>query len=146
MDYVTRLNTRNKTALLDVMMDLFASAESSISFEGYLHNTKLNNIEGASESESSGLKRATTHPRLDFVVLPLTEASVPKIKKAIASRVGFGNEGIVHVQIQRGEQLAFAAYDGFHEDTVVLFLNGAEQLLERLVAAGVLRSYRRTPK
>ena len=126
-------------------MNPFAGADSSVAFEGNLHNTKLRDISGASDSESSALKRATTYPKLDFVVVPLTEASVPQIKQAIASKVGFGNKGIVHVQIQKGNELVFAAYDGFHEDTVVLFSASAEHVLESLVAAGVLDSFRRVP-
>jgi hypothetical protein len=82
---------------------------------------------------------------LDFVVVPLTEASVPQIKQAIASKVGFGNNGFVHVQIQKANELVFAAYDGFHADTVVLFSASAEHALEPLVAAGVLDSFKRVP-
>src|SRR4051812_33646006 len=120
MDDVIRLNTRDKAALLDAMMQSFASPNALMSFEGHLQNTDLSKIEGASQSETPALKRATTHPKLDFVILPLSNETIPAIRKAIASKVGFGNNGIVHVQIQSDQVLAFAAYDGFHKDTVVL--------------------------
>ena len=56
MDFAFRLKTRKKAALLDAMTNLFAGADSSIAFEGNLHNTKLRDISGASDSESSALK------------------------------------------------------------------------------------------
>jgi hypothetical protein len=146
MDDVISLNTRNKAALLDAMMQSFASANSCVSFEGHLYNTTLTEIAGASQSESSVLKRATTWPKLDFIILPLNNETISAIKKAIASRVGFGENGIVHVQIQKDEELAFAAYDGFHDDTVVLFSRSADHLLEPLVTSGVLWSYKRVSK
>ena len=38
--------------------------------------------------------------------------------------------GIVHVQIEKDQELAFAAYDAFHKDTVAVFSHSAEHLLE----------------
>ena len=89
------------------------------------------------------LKRATLTPRLDFVVLPLTPAWAAEIKKAVDSKIGFDrHKGIVHVQIEAEGEIAFAAYDNFQEDCVVVTGSVPTPVLDDLVAARVLRGYR----
>jgi len=74
-------------------------------------------------------------PRLDFLVLPLTPASLSNIEKAIDPRVAFNRDaGIVHVQIEKHGQIAFAAYDQFHQDSVVAYPAVPIALLNELVA------------
>lgn len=81
-------------------MRTLAHEEARISFEGRLSHTELAKIAGASLTETEVLKRNTTSPRLDFVVLPLTQDTVPEIQKAIVSKIAFKDyAGIVHVQI-----------------------------------------------
>ena len=128
--------------MLFAMMRMFASDQSRIAFEGNLAATELYRLEGASYEETEILKRATIAPRLDFVILPLFQSRVPKIQKAIRSKIAFGEySGIVHVQIETSGELVFGAYDNFHRDTMVV--NGKIQtaLLDDLVKNKTLRSY-----
>lgn len=137
-----RLDTRDKPTLLFAIMNAFASEQSHIAFEGNLASTELFKLEGASYEETAKLKRATTSPKLDFIILPLTATRVPAIEKAIRSKVAFaGNRGIVHVQIETNDEIVFGAYDNFDRESVVV--NGAipTHLLDELVKSRTLRSY-----
>jgi len=90
------------------MMRSLAHEHARVSFEGRLSDTELHKIVGASFDETEVLRRNTTSARMDFVVLPLTPGTVPKIEKAIVSKVGFKNSaGIVHVQMEAHSRLAF---------------------------------------
>jgi hypothetical protein len=114
-----RLHTKHKPDLLFAVMRTLAHEDARISFEGRLSHTELAKIAGASLNETDVLKRNTTWPKMDFVVLPLTPRTVPEIEKAIVSKVAFkGYAGIVHVQIEGQGRLAFVACDNFHEDCV----------------------------
>jgi hypothetical protein len=105
----------------------------------------LSEIEGVSTDESPILKRATAWPTQDYIALPLTNETMPLIHSAIESRVAFGPSGILHVQIQKDDKLAFAAFDGFHEETTVVFYGVSTDFLAEPVATGVLRSFTRAP-
>jgi hypothetical protein len=139
---VYRVDTRYRPQLLFAMMKLFAANKSRISFEGNLSSTGLFGMNGSSHEEIGVLKRATLAPRLDFVVLPLTPAQAAEIEKAVDSKIGFdGYKGIVHVQIESEGEIAFAAYDNFHEDCVVVTGSVPTSVLDDLVTARVLRGY-----
>ena len=137
-----RLHTRHKPELLFAVMRTLAHEDARISFEGRLSHTELANIAGASLNETDVLKRNTTSPRMDFVVLPLNPETVPEIEKAIVSKVAFkGYAGIVHVQIERQKCLAFVACDNFHEDCVWVSNLVPDTFLAELVKNLVLYSY-----
>jgi hypothetical protein len=137
-----RLHTKHKPELLFAVMRTLAHEDARISFEGRLSHTELGNIAGASLDETEVLKRNTTSPRLDFVVLPRTPETVPEIAKAIVSRVAFKDyTGIVHVQIETRGRLAFVAYDHFHEDCVWVSEAVPDTFLAELVKNRVLYSY-----
>jgi hypothetical protein len=137
-----RLHTKQKPELLFAVMRTLAHEDASISFEGRLSHTELAKIAGLSLNETEVLKRNTTSPRLDFVVLPLTPGTVPEIEKAIVSKVAFKDyAGIVHAQIETQGRLAFAAYDHFHEDCVWVSEAVPDTFLAELVKNRVLYSY-----
>jgi hypothetical protein len=73
------------------MMRLLATHHSRIAFEGSVRGTELFEMDCGSHEESGQLKRASTAPPLDFVVLPLTNAASAEIEKAIDSKIGFTN-------------------------------------------------------
>ncbi|MCI0352980.1 MAG: hypothetical protein L0Z53_26460 [Acidobacteriales bacterium] len=124
------------------MMHELAGEDAWISFEGRLSHTELVKIEGGSCDETDVLRRATLSPRLDFILLPLTQATVSAIEKAVSSKVSFdGPDGIVHVQVKKGGTMAFAAYDNFHDDCVVAYSAVPVALLDELVKRKVLHSY-----
>lgn len=136
------LDTRDKPSLLFAMMRTFASEQSRIAFEGNLASSELFKLEGASHDEVGALRRATTAPQLDFLVLRLLPTRVPEIEKAIRSKIAFsGYKGIIHVQIAVKDEIVFGAFDNFGRESVVV--NGAisPDLLDDLVKAQTLRSY-----
>ncbi len=136
------LHTKNKPELLRTMMHELAGGDTKISFEGELSHTELVKIDGATFDETGTLRRGTLAPKLDFVVLPLTQESVLAIEKAVMSKVSVNSsKGIVHVQVEKQGEMAFAAYDNFHNDCVVAFSAISVALLERLVKSKVLHSY-----
>src|ERR1022692_509921 len=137
-----RLHTKHKPELLFAAMRTLAREDARISFEGRLSHTELAKIAGVSLNETDVLKRNTTSPRMDFVVLPLTPEAIPEIEKAIVSKVAFkGSDGIVHVQIERQGRLAFVACDNFHEDCVWVSEAVPATFLAELVKNQVLYSY-----
>jgi hypothetical protein len=132
----------DKRRLLLAMMENF-SGGAHISFEGDLKALGLSNIPGASKDETETLKRNTTWPKQDFIVLPLESSS----SKAIVSAVG-GTipKSIIHVQIEKGGSIQFAAYDNFHPQCIVFHPAMDKAILESLVSEGVIRSvHRRLP-
>jgi len=136
------LDTRDRPGLLFAMMRTFASDRSRIAFEGNLATTELYGLEIASYDETDALKRATTAPRLLFVVLPLDLVRVPEIQNAIRSKITFGgSKGIIHVQIESAGELVFGAYDNFHRDSVVVNGTNETAVLDDLVKTRILRGY-----
>ena len=71
-----RLHTKHKPELLFAMMRTLAHDDARISFEGRLAHTELVKFAGASLDETKVLKRNTTSPTMDFVVLPLIKQVV----------------------------------------------------------------------
>jgi hypothetical protein len=101
------------------MMRALQSDATKVCFEGYLAETELLKLSDATFDETPILKRGTVSPRLDFIVLPLNHESFPSIEKAITSKIPFKNsKGIIHVQVERDGELAFAAFDSFQHCTV----------------------------
>lgn len=139
---VYSLYTRDRPGLLNAMMSALASDTTKISFEGRLAHTELVRIAGVTHDESGVLRRATLAPRPDFIVLPLSEQTLPAIRKAINSKIAIGENGIVHVQIVKNSDMAFAAYDSFDKECVVAYSAVSSALLDELTKANVLRGYR----
>jgi hypothetical protein len=139
------LDTRDRPRLLNALMRSLAAEDSKISFEGRLSHTELAHMDEVVSEETGVLKRATLQPKLDFLVLSLTQQNVVAIEKAIVSKIAFGNGGIVHVQIERNGKMAFAAYDGFDRGCVVAYSAVPVALLQELTETQVLRNYKRTP-
>jgi hypothetical protein len=137
------LDTRHRPRLLIAMMRFLAAEDSKISFEGRLSQTELARLDGVTDEETGVLKRATIQPKLDFLVLPLTQQKIAAIEKAIVYKIAFGQSGIIHVQIERNRKVAFAAYDSFHRETVVAYSAVPIALLQELTEAKVLRNYKR---
>lgn len=144
MKQVYRLRTKHRPELLFAMMHALAGEDVWISFEGRLAHTDLVKIEGISFEETEVLRRGTLWPVLDFLVLPLKPALLATIEKAVVSKIAFSrNAGIIHVQIESRGEIAFAAYDEFHEECVTAFSAVPEKLLAELVEKRVLYSYER---
>jgi hypothetical protein len=137
-----RLRPRQRMGLLLAMMSELAGHGARISFEGRLSQTELTGIDGVSFEEKRKLVReGVSFPPLDFLVLPLTSPTIPKIEKAIVSKIAFSYEEIVHIQIEKQGLIAFGAYDGFHEECVIASSAIPAALLTQLVRDKVLESY-----
>jgi len=91
------------------MMRALAHEQARISFEGRLSHTELAKIVGTSLDQTEVLKRNTTSPGMDFVVLPLKPGTVPEIEKAIVSKVAFKNSRVSFTCRLKHGSLAFVA-------------------------------------
>jgi hypothetical protein len=140
MDARYSLQARDKPGLLVAVMRLLAG-DARISFEGDLSRAStLRSLPGASGEETSVLRRNTAFPVQDFVVVPLDAANLPILITEV-SAPGRLTSDVLHVQIEKGEQLQFGAYDNFHPDCIVVSSGVPLAVLEELQRKGVLRSF-----
>ena len=94
--------------LIAVMREL--AGDAHLSLEGDLSVTRVLDLAEASGDETAILKRNTTWPVQDFVVLPLETDS---IKTIVASIGGTVPRGIIHIQIEKCNNLELGLYDNF---------------------------------
>jgi hypothetical protein len=134
-DSQPKLVMRDRTRfLLAVMGQLVGNAH--ISFEGDLRNTRLNRMSGASEEETSILKRNTTWPKQDFVVLPLVLAMGKQLLSALGGALP---NSVIHIQIEKDNVLEFGAYDNFYPESLFFGKSLSKTFLDSLVLLGVLK-------
>jgi hypothetical protein len=140
------LDVRDKPGFLRLVMRSLAG-QARMSFEGDLCRCKgLFDVPGASTEETAVLKRNTTHPWQEFVVVPLEEDTTAAIFKEVESAGQLmRDQDIIHVQIEKGGLLLFGAYDNFHPDGCVAWEGATEASLNELQTKGILRSYQRVP-
>ena len=133
----------DKRRLLLAMMEEFAG-EAHVSFEGDLSALTLSSIPGASKEETGVLRRNTLWPKQDFIVLPLEPSTSKTIISAIGGTVP---NAIIHIQIEKGGTLQFAAYDNFHPHCIIFHSTVKPAFLESLVSESIVRPYtERTPR
>ncbi len=112
------------------------------SFEGDLAALHLNEIPGASDQQTSALKRQTIKPELDFCVVPINTASIAMLKARLSTRGVLGRDGLViHTQIEVAKELILIACDNFHDDCTVASHAVPKFFLSQLKAQGLLRAY-----
>lgn len=134
------LDVRDKPGLLRLAMSALAG-RARMSFEGDLSHCKgLFGVPGATSEECGLLGRNTSHPRLEFVVVPLEANTVASIFKEIEPEGRIARD-IVHIQIEEGGSLVLGAYDNFNADGCVVWEATSEAWLSELQAKGILRSY-----
>ena len=111
------------------------AGNAHISFEGSLNTLGLSKLAGASDTETTLLKRGTISPKQDFVVFPLE----PTVTREILQRLGPSvPKSILHIQVEKAGVLELATYDNFHPDCLYLGKAVTENLLESLLSQGVL--------
>jgi hypothetical protein len=127
----------DKQRLFRLVLEELAG-DAHISFEGELRGLRLLSIPGGSEEETDSLKRNTSWPKQDFVVVPLEADSSGAILSAIGGAL---LRKIIHVQIEKAGVLEFGAYDQFQPGCI--YFGGAlnPQILEVLVSQGVLKTF-----
>src|SRR5689334_20505474 len=127
---------RDKPGFLHRLMNELAG-DARISLEGDLSHCQFPEDLIVSADETEALRRNTTWPRQDFVVLRLTAETVaPIFKQVMAAGL---KRAIVHVQIERNGIRELGAYDNFHPECVVTGPGVSESLLEELKLKSVLR-------
>jgi hypothetical protein len=135
------LDTRDKPALLWAFLEHFAP-DAVAAFEGNLATLELESLPGAATQETRVLRRQCRVPRLDFVTVPVTPEAIGLLKQRLAAPGVFREGGpLEHAQIEHAGALVFLAGDHFHRECVSAFVPTPEHLLQRLVAAGVIRAY-----
>jgi hypothetical protein len=133
------LVARDKPGLLRAMMrELVGGAR--ISFEGDLARCEFGEQLGPSTEETPALLRHTSYPRQDFVVLPLEPQTVQPILDIVLPDRRYMTD-IIHIQIEKTGRLEFGSYDNFHPDCIVCFHGVSPELLNRLQANGVIKSW-----
>lgn len=140
------IDPRDKPGLLIAIIRELAGA-GEISFEGWIGESRLPQIPGASFEETDALRRSTIVPKLDFAVLPLNADIVAAISRIVSEKGRLTDPtGIIHVQIALNGRLIFGGYDNFHRECVVAWEGFPVALLDRLTANGVIRSYETVPE
>ena len=134
------LVARDKPGLLIAMMHALCGT-AHISLEGDLSECRLGEIAGATDQETSVLKRNTLWPRRDFVVVPLEADTVRPIMDRVLPQGRIVHD-VIHVQIEKNGKLEFGAYDNFHPECIGVGPAVPETLLQELQCRGVLRSYK----
>jgi len=130
---------RDKPGLLTAMMRALAGG-AHISFEGNLSRCIFPEMLSPKTDETPSLMRSTSHPRQDFVVLPLEPELVRPILDAVLPDNRFMTD-IMHIQIEKAGQLQFGSYDSFHPECIVAFHGVSTELLDQLQNSGVIRSW-----
>lgn len=133
------LVARDRPGLLHAMMRALAG-KAYISFEGDLSGCMgLFDLPGADRAETPVLKRITSYPVLDFVVLPLEPETMTPIWRAF-DPIRRVVRDVIHIQIEREGVIQFGSYDNFHSDCVIAYSGVPEELLKQLKAKSILRS------
>ena len=135
------LIVRDRPGFLRRMMVELAG-NGQVSLEGNLSRCRFTDDLVITRDETSILKRNTTAPKQDFVVLRLAPETVePILKQALAAglkRV----QGIIHVQIEKNGVLEMGAYDNFSDESVATGPGVNRALLEELKNNNVLRDFK----
>jgi len=132
-------NIRGKRKFLIAAMTELAG-DAHLSFEGNLHAMPILDLVGASGDETSILKRNTSWPIQDFVVLSL-EADL--IKVIVASIGGTVSRRILHIQIEKSGILELGLYDNFDPNCSFFGSRLTPEFFSRLESEGILRQWTR---
>jgi hypothetical protein len=132
---------KDKKRLLLAMMEALAG-DAHISFEGDLHGFRLMQIAGASDQETTTLKRNIHWPKQDFAVVPLEPEIIQSVLPAIGGNVP---HRFLHIQIEKNGHFEFAAYDQFHPECIVFGRAISRDLIDEPVFNGVLKHERARP-
>lgn len=111
------------------------------SFEGDLSKVHLGNIEWAKSDETLQVHRHTIWPKQDFLVVPVTQESLPQIINVIDSETAFSSDCIDHFQIELEEQIVFGSYDNLDQSCFIAYPPMLREDLDKMVESGLIASY-----
>ncbi len=130
---------RDKSQFLIALMTELAG-NAHISFEGDLSKLSLHGLAGASTEETPTLKRNTTWPLQDFVILPLEPAGIPQIVKAFGGTLP---KAIIHIQIEKSGKRMVGIYDNFYPESVYLSPEISQGVIQSLTVDGIIVSWKK---
>ena len=111
------------------------AGDAHISFEGDSRILGLTNVPGASQIENAVLKRNTSLPRQEFVVVPLEPSSISTVFTKIGGTIP---KSVLHIQIEKNGKLEFGSYDSFHPGCIVFGNAIKGTFLDSLISDGLL--------
>jgi hypothetical protein len=113
---------------------------AQLSLEGDLRYVDTRQIQSISLEPTNLLRRSTSQPIQDFIILPVEPSTKDILIGSILPQAGLRTR-IYHLQIQKDRERMFAAYDRFEVDCVWIGAWADEAWLTALVNAGILRTY-----
>lgn len=142
MAEIAWLKPKNAAALVVQVLEALAGEDAFVSFEGFTVPASVVGISGAVSEESAVLRRNTASPVLEFVVVSLSEMTMPTLEAALSEPGALSDEkGLVHIQVAKAGRLAFGAYDNVHDECTVLYEPYTRILSEALVKSGCATSF-----
>ena len=111
-----------------------------LSLEGELSRCDPALVCGASRDPSALLRRNSTWPVQDFLILPVTAESTEIICHRILPQVGLKHR-VIHVQLASAGRLVVAAYDNFDRECVWIDQEIGKDVIVSLVEAGTVGWY-----
>ena len=127
---------RDKTRFLEAVLTELAG-DARVSFEGSLGNTRLMGLDGATQDETAALKRNTTWPVQDFVVVPLEADRIDGMLRAIGMTIP---RTILHFQVEKAGKLEFGLYDNPNSGMPFFGPTFSREFVKRLVDLGVVET------
>jgi hypothetical protein len=138
-----RINVRWTVPFICAVID-FGQRDGKISFEGELGACDWSEVTGVEREPSAAHKRNTMSPVQDFIIVPLSPASVETLKRKIPPHVGL-HAKVAHILISRGDKPVFWSYDWFHEGGCGTDDAFDERILPKLREGGVIRGVTEMP-
>ena len=131
-----RWRIRNKAHFLEAVLTELAG-DAQVSFEGSLGSTRLMGLAGATQGEIIALKRNTTWPLQDFVVVPFDADRIDGILRAIGMTIP---RTILHIQVEKAGKLEFGLYDNPSSGMPFFGPALSPEFVKRLVDLGVVQT------
>jgi hypothetical protein len=116
----------------------FFAGQARISFEGKFPDRDFLDMPGAGTLPTVTLRKNTAEPASSFIALPLERQTVGTIAKSVLPRIGLRRR-VYHIQIEKGGQLALAAYDNLQYCWLAPMVQESD--LVRLKSEGIIRSF-----
>jgi hypothetical protein len=131
MQKVYRLKVTNKMSLIVAIMDKFCG-NSQLSLEGDLSQCDFHTIQGATDQESTTLKRNTISPLQDVIVFPLTPVNVINFHNTILPHIGISSR-VYHIQVEQSGRLVFGSYDQFSPQCIWIDASVSEKFILEII-------------
>ena len=115
--------------------------DSLLSIEGDLSKCDFSELGGSITEETDILKRNTTHPKQDFLIIPLNGNNKRSLIEDIFNRIGL-RKNVLHIQVAYKNNLFFGAYDCFHPECVWIDAKLKETILSTLLSKRIISNYK----